>query len=356
MALEVDIEGCLGAFSLDVRFAGEQGVTALFGHSGAGKSSVINMIAGLARPRRGRIAIDGRVLFDSTAGIDLPARKRRIGYVFQDSRLFPHLKVRANLAYGRRFTPPDQRHADFGHIVELLGIGHLLDRRPPTLSGGERQRVAIGRALLTSPRLLLMDEPLASLDAARKAEILPWIERLRDELALPIVYVSHQFAEVVRLADQLVVLADGRVTAAGKLGEVAVQPALAEVIGAARVGTVLEARIVRHEDVGLTLLDSAAGRLHVPQIDLPEGAGLRVRLLASDVAIATRPPDGLSIQNSLPARITAIDEETASSCLLHLQAADAELLARVTCKAVQDLDLVPGRDVHALVKSVAVMR
>ncbi len=213
--LSVDVKKQLGDFSLRAAFDAAGGATALFGASGAGKTSIINMIAGLTRPDRGRIVLDGEVLFDEAARIDVPAWRRRIACVFQEGRLFPHLSVRHNLAYGRwmsgRAADPDA----FGHVVAMLDIGHLLDRRPGKLSGGERQRVAVGRALLMRPRLLLLDEPLASLDAARKGEILPYLERLRDEAQVPMIYVSHEVAEVRRLATRVVMMDKGCVTAAG---------------------------------------------------------------------------------------------------------------------------------------------
>src|ERR1019366_10735702 len=213
--LVVEVEKQLGEFSLNALFAGESGATALFGPSGAGKTSIINMIAGLLRPDRGRIVLDGEVLFDDAAHINVPAWRRRIGYVFQEGRLFPHLSVKHNLDYGRWMGGHAADPAAVSHAVELLDIGHLLDRRPGKLSGGERQRVAVGRALLMRPRLLLLDEPLASLDEARKQDILPYLERLRDEAKVPMIYVSHDAAEVRRIASRVVRLDGGRVVATG---------------------------------------------------------------------------------------------------------------------------------------------
>jgi molybdate transport system ATP-binding protein len=213
--LNVDVEKTLGEFSISAKFESESGATVLFGPSGAGKTSVINMIAGLLKPDRGRIALDGEALFDSTARIDIPASRRRIGYVFQEGRLFPHLSVKHNLDYGRWMGGYAADPAAFAHAVDLLDIGPLLARRPGKLSGGERQRVAVGRALLMRPRLLLLDEPLASLDAARKADILPYFERLRDEANVPMIYVSHDAAEVRRIASRVVRLDGGKVTAKG---------------------------------------------------------------------------------------------------------------------------------------------
>lgn len=220
MTIEIDIAHEVGTFALRVDLKVANGLVGIFGRSGAGKTTLINIVAGLIRPRHGRMIIDGAVLLDSARGICLPPHKRRIGYVFQDGRLFPHLTVRQNLAYGQRFQPkqsdPEQRgHASLARVIALLGLEKLSDRRPDTLSGGEKQRVAIGRALLSSPRLLLMDEPLASLDNTRKLEILPFIERLRDENDLPILYVSHAVDEVERLAKTVIVLADGAVVACG---------------------------------------------------------------------------------------------------------------------------------------------
>ncbi len=212
MSFDIDITANRGAFEIAATFRADPGITVLFGPSGAGKTSILDLIAGILTPARGRIAVDGQVLFDSAARVNLAPERRRVGYIFQDARLFPHLSVRANLVYGYNLTPPEKRYAALDHIVELLGIAPLLKRAPLSLSGGEQQRVAIGRAILASPRLLLMDEPLASLDEARKAEILPYIERLRDELKIPILYVTHLASEVERLADVVVEIAAGRVT------------------------------------------------------------------------------------------------------------------------------------------------
>lgn len=213
--LTVDVQKRLGEFSLATKFETEHGVTALFGPSGSGKTSIVNMIAGLLKPDRGRIAIDGNVMFDSGAGVNVPPHKRGIGYVFQEGRLFPHMTARANLDYGRWMSGITRDHSAFDRIVDLLGIAHILDRRPRALSGGERQRVAIGRALLMQPRLLLLDEPLASLDTARKTEIFPYLERLRDEAHVPMIYVSHSAAEIRRIANMIVRLEEGHVDGIG---------------------------------------------------------------------------------------------------------------------------------------------
>lgn len=228
MSLEIALRHRLGAFSLDLAFLSEAGVIALFGPSGSGKTSVVNAIAGLLRPDSGRVVVDGATVLDTKAGVFVPPHRRRVGLVFQDARLFPHLTVRQNLVFGRWFTPRAERRGDLDHVVALLGIGHLLKRRPAGLSGGERQRVAIGRALLASPRLLVLDEPLASLDEARKQEILPYLERLRDEARVPIVYVSHSREEVARLAGEVVLLEEGRIVGRGAPGEVLARPSAGE--------------------------------------------------------------------------------------------------------------------------------
>ncbi len=288
--LEVDIEHRVGAFALDIHFASGRGLTALFGRSGAGKTSVVNVIAGLIRPQRGRIAVDGAVLLDTERGIFTPAHRRRIGYVFQEGRLFPHLTVRQNLLFGRWFAPRGEMAVGIDDVVDLLGIGPLLTRRPGRLSGGEKQRVAIGRALLANPRLLLMDEPLASLDAARKDEILPYLERLRDGAMVPIVYVSHAAAEVARLATTIVLMAEGSVRAVGPVAEMMGRAGLYPLAGGFEAGAVLAVTVAAHDTRwGLTELVGGFGRLTVPRLDLPVGTPLRVRIRARDVILALDP-------------------------------------------------------------------
>ena len=260
MTIACDIEHRLGNFQLDVHFKAGGGLIALFGRSGAGKSTIVNVIAGLIRPDQGRIEIDGVTLLDTGQGIFVPRHKRRVGYVFQEGRLFPHLTVRQNLLYGQWFAGQGEGHAELDRVVDLLGIAPLLDRRPARLSGGEKQRVAIGRALLASPRLLLMDEPLASLDQERKAEILPYIERLRDQSKVPIVYVSHSITEVVRLASTLVLLSEGSVAAVGPTVEIMQRLDLFPLTGRAEAGAVIEATVERHDErFGLTELTVARG-------------------------------------------------------------------------------------------------
>jgi molybdate transport system ATP-binding protein len=355
--LEVDIEHRLGAFELDIHFCSGRGLTALFGRSGAGKTSVVNAIAGLVRPERGRIVVDGAVLVDTERGIMAPAHRRRVGYVFQESRLFPHLTVRQNLLFGRWFARGFAPAAPLDDVVDLLGIGALLDRRPGQLSGGEKQRVAIGRALLAGPRLLLMDEPLASLDARRKDEILPYIERLRDQTSVPIVYVSHAVAEVTRLASTIVLISDGRVRAVGPLQEVMGRAELYPMAGRFEAGAVLAVRVAAHDARwGLTELAGAFGKLTVSRLPAAVGAALRVRIRARDVILAATPPTGISALNVLAGRVEAVVPIEEAALEVQLRLGDERLLARVTRRSGATLGLVPGREVFAVIKTVAIDR
>src|SRR6516165_718714 len=270
--IDVDIEQRLGSFELAVAFVAEAPIVGLFGRSGAGKSSVVNAIAGITKPNRGVIRINNVTLFDAEKGIDVAPEKRRVGYVFQDSLLFPHLDVESNLLYGQRLRHANERVIDEARVVDLLGLGSLLRRKPTTLSGGEKQRVAIGRALLAQPRILLMDEPLAALDVPRKIEILDYVERLRDELSIPIIYVSHSVAEITRLADMVVVLSEGKCLAVGDVDEVMGRPELRPATGRYEAGALIDARVEAH-DAGqqLTRLAFDGGELTVPQLDAAVG-------------------------------------------------------------------------------------
>lgn len=355
--IEVAVRHRLGAFELDARFESTGRLTALFGRSGSGKTSLVDIIAGLIVPAQGRVVVDGQVLVDTQAGVFVPKHRRRIGYVFQDARLFPHLSVRQNLLFGRWFSPRDAASgSELAGVLDLLGIGHLLERRPGALSGGEKQRVAIGRALLSKPRLLLMDEPLASLDEARKAEILPYIERLRDEIGVPIVYVSHSVAEVVRLATTLVTVDQGRVTACGPTGEVMSRLDVAGLSGAVEAGSIIEARVAGHEEgYDLTRLETRAGTLQVARSAVPPGGRVRVRILASDVLISLGQPIGVSALNILPGRVVEIGARGRSGAVeLLIDCGGETLLARLTVKSVDALGLAAGSPVHAVIKSVSI--
>ena len=354
--LEVAATRRIGDFGLDVRFSvAAGGITALFGRSGAGKTSTVNLIAGLARPDSGRIALDDLVLFDSESGIDLQPERRRIGYVFQEGRLFPHMTVSGNLAYGTKRIASRERRIPFDHVVALLGLEALLHRHPENLSGGEKQRVAIGRALLSSPRLLLMDEPLASLDAPRKAEILPFIERLRDELKIPIVYVSHVMEEIVRLADTMVLLSEGQVAAVGPLDDVMSRLDLRPLTGRYEAGAVIPVTVAGHDDAfGLTHLAFAGGQLHVPRLDLDAGQRLRVRIRARDVALAIEKPAHISILNVFPGTVAEIASDGGlADVVVNI---GAKVWARITARSLHELGLRPGSKVFALVKAVAIDR
>ncbi|MGE0747461.1 MAG: molybdenum ABC transporter ATP-binding protein [Rhodospirillales bacterium] len=354
MTLSVDIVHRQGQFALNARFETGPGLTVLFGRSGAGKTTLINVIGGLIRPDRGRVAVDGAVLVDTAHGVLVPAHRRRIGYIFQEGRLFPHLTVRQNLAYGRWFAPRASRYARFDHTVELLGIGDLLDRRTHSLSGGEKQRVAIGRALLASPRILLMDEPLAALDALRKDEIMPYIERLRDEMRLPIIYVSHSIPEVARLATTVVLLNEGTVAAVGPVGEVMARADLFPMTGRYEAGAVLDTTVAGHDhEFGLSSLSFGGHRLSVPLVQAPIGAPVRIRVRARDVILALRAPEGLSAQNALPATVRAVPAVTTPIVDVALDVGGRQLVARVTRKSVVSLGLTPGKAVFVLIKSIA---
>jgi molybdate transport system ATP-binding protein len=357
MTLDIDIQHQLGGFHLDARFATGGGLVALFGRSGAGKTSIINIIAGLIRPDRGSVGIDGVALVDTERGVFVPRHRRRIGYVFQEGRLFPHLTVRQNLLYGRWFAPRGERGDSLERVVDLLGMAGLLERRPGRLSGGEKQRVAIGRALLAEPRLLLMDEPLASLDEARKAEILPYIERLRDTSKVPIVYVSHSVAEVARLASTVVLLSQGKVAAAGPTGDIMQRLNLFPLTGRAEAGAIVEATVERHEEAfALTELRSRAGLWKLPRLDAPVGARLRLRVRARDVMLAKSAPTDLSALNVLPGVVAGIGAHDGPIVEIRLDCNGEALLARLTRYSVERLGLAPGARVFALIKSVALDR
>ncbi|NEJ01865.1 molybdenum ABC transporter ATP-binding protein [Rhizobium ruizarguesonis] len=352
MTLIVEAKQRLGAFSLDAAFTSERGVTALFGRSGSGKTSMIRIIAGLAHPDEGRVVLDGEVLTETETGIFVPKHRRRFGYVFQEARLFPHLSIRANLSYGRWFAARPEHGESFDRIVDLLGIETLLERSPSKLSGGEKQRVAIGRALLSSPSLLLMDEPLAALDDARKAEILPYLQRLRDETDIPIVYVSHSIAEVARLANQVVIMRDGKVEATGPAIDILSRPSTASdrrEAGAVLEGTV-ESFDARHR---LSTVALKSCRLHIPGAALAPGKSVRIRIPSRDVMLATARPEGLSALNILEARIVGMSSTEDGTVEIRLDCGGDIILSRITTLSCERLDLRPGRAVFAVIKTVA---
>jgi molybdate transport system ATP-binding protein len=351
-------------FVLDVEFAAPAtGVTGVFGPSASGKTTLLRCVAGLERAPGGLVEVAGEVWQDEARGRFLPSHRRRVGFVFQEPGLFPHLSVRRNLEYGWRRTAAGERRVGMDEAVEWLGLAPLLARAPGALSGGERQRVAVARALLTSPRLLLMDEPLAALDATAREEILPYLERLHASLAIPVLYVSHSAAELLRLADHLLLLGGGRLRAAGPVAEVSTRLDLLPWGPEAELGVVVEARVAGHDDnFDLTYLDFAGGRLSLPRhAAAVPGSRQRVRVLARDVSLALEKPERTSVLNIFPARIVEIGEigeiggSHAPQPLVKLDAGGAVLLAQITRKSLATLELRPGLPVYAVVKGVALL-
>jgi molybdate transport system ATP-binding protein len=353
-SLRLDIRLDRGSFRLDARLeVPAAGVIGILGPSGSGKTTLIGAIAGILAPREGVIAIGKEVLFDSGRGVNVPVERRGCGVVFQDATLFPHLRVEQNLRYGLSRRRGRMITQDFEHVAQMLGISHLLTRRPATLSGGERQRVAIGRALLSQPRLLLLDEPLSAVDRDRKGEILPFLERLRDEARLPILYVSHALDEVLRLAGQVALIEAGHCIAAGPTAAILSRHLL---LGEQRI-SVLDGRVLSHETaVGLTLVETSVGTFRLPMTEAPIGGTLRLVIDARDVALAMTELTGLSIRNRFRAIIASIEPVDPSQALIGLEAAGGGVSALLTRDAVADLRLEPGAEVWCLVKSVAVDR
>lgn len=366
--LKIQIKKQLGELALDTDLElPMQGISALFGRSGAGKTSLVNLIGGLQQPDQGRIAVGERVLFDSEQGLNLSPEKRKIGYVFQDARLFPHYRVRGNLNYGNRNKNTQQ----FDAIIKLLGIEHLLERFPSALSGGEKQRVAIGRALLSNPALLLMDEPLASLDGPRKSELLPYLERLSNEVQLPILYVSHNLDEILRLADQLILLDKGKVVENGPLAEVWSSSAMIPWLPEQDSSVVLEASLAeQHPDYEMSRIALCQQTGHAPdplssqlaglwtsRIDAPIGCRIRIRIHARDVSLVREMPKQSSIRNILPVTIREITSKTnANNCLVTLQAGSAMVRSNITRWAADDLNLQIGDSLFAQIKGMSVSR
>ena len=356
-AIAVRVRLARAAFLLDVDLAlPPRGITALFGPSGSGKTTLLRCVAGLEPAEQARVVVAGETWQDSTAGVVLPTWRRPLGYVFQEASLFDHLDVRGNLAFARKRARGAGHGLEPDALLALLGITHLVDRRPHQLSGGERQRVAIARALATQPRLLLLDEPLAALDFARRQEILPWLERLRDELRIPMLYVTHAGDEVARLADHLVLLDQGRVRAAGPLAETLVRVDLPAVPGE-EAGALLHAVIVqRDERWQLAQVRFDGGTLWIQDPGYALGHAVRVRVLARDVSLALAPPERSSIQNVLACTVRAVAPGAhASQALVQLACGGSLLLARITARAVDGLGLAEGSAVWAQVKSAALV-
>ncbi|HEY5338643.1 MAG TPA: molybdenum ABC transporter ATP-binding protein [Rhizomicrobium sp.] len=356
MSISVQLRQDFGGFILDAQFAIDRpGITALFGPSGSGKTSIVNAIAGLLRPQQGRIVIGDDVVLDTKSNLFTPPRARHVGYVFQDARLFPHMSVETNLRFGWRRRAVRADEAEFARVVSLLGLESLLARRPLKLSGGEKSRVALGRALLSAPRLLLLDEPLAALDSARKSEIYPYLERLRDEAKLPMLYVSHSLDEVARLADDIIVLKDGRAIAHDPVFDMLADLQFSELTGAPSHGAVIDTHITEHRvEDGLSALVFDGGVLLVPLLNRPIGNRLRVRIRAEDVMLAAEEPRAISANNVLLCSVTAIRETGTTHVDVQLLCGKAKFLARITRASAKRLALASAMPIFAITKSVIV--
>ena len=345
-AFKVDYPG----FKLDIDLQlPASGITVVFGPSGSGKTTLLRCLAGLEKS--GKMELAGQVLQDEN--ISIPVNLRAIGMVFQESRLFPHLKVRENLLYGYKRTPLNSRRLHLEDIGRVLSLKKLQERSIDKLSGGEKQRVALGRALLTSPKLLLMDEPLTALDAQRKTEIIPFIRKVEKELSIPIIYVTHSMSEVLQLVDTMVILKDGKVVKYGPVGEVFSDIQLRESIGDEHSGAVLDTKVLEHDtDYGITRLDFMGQELSVPIQDISPGQVLRVHIHSKDVSLATQPPEGLtSVLNILKTKVKKIVENIGYSVDIELDAG-RPLLATITRKSLSNLNLRPGQSVYAYIKAI----
>lgn len=360
--IRVDVRFRRGAFSLNVAYTADAHVTGVFGPSGAGKSTLIHLIAGLSRPDRGVITVNGETLFDDAKRIDIPAHHRRIGVVFQEHRLFPHLSVKGNLLYGRPKHRTGGRgrgrgDGEFRRIVELLELDGLLRRRVMEISGGERQRIALGRALISEPRLLLLDEPLTSLDQRLKQQIIPYLQRVRDVLGVPMLHVSHDLTELLQLTDQLLILSRGEMVGSGRYGDLVHDERVVEVVHDRGMRTMLPARVVRHvPDEGTTMLqlgdeDDPSRHLVVPRCASAVGESVMVSVQPWDIALATRPMEQVSIQNQIRGTVTR--------CTLHERRAIVEvdigapLIVEVSRRSAKSLELIRGRPIICLIKSHA---
>lgn len=356
MSFEIALSHRIGGLDLDIALSGGAGVTALFGPSGCGKTTVVRCAAGLLTPDAGRIAVHGVPLFDRAARVNVPAHKRRMGTVFQDGRLFPHMTVLQNLRFPARFHPRAGAGADEDSLIALLGLEAVLHRHPATLSGGETQRVALARALLSDPQMLLMDEPLAALDGPRKDDILPYLDRLKSHAGLPILYVTHSVEELARLADQVAVMQNGKILLSGPVTDVLSDPAAMPFLGIREAGAVLSATVAAHEDDGLTRLMTSGGPLLLPGVRAEVGEVLRLRIRAQDVILSLREPVGLSARNILRCTITGLESGRGPGVAVVLRFGDQRLLARITDRARLELGLEPGAEVYAILKSTSVSR
>jgi molybdate transport system ATP-binding protein len=352
--LEIDAEQKLGSTTVAIQFAAPaDGVLALFGPSGAGKTTTLNWLSGLLRPDRGVIRLNGETFFDSAKRINLPPERRRVAYMFQDLRLFPHLDVRRNVRYGFRRAPAEERRISEDTVIDLLEIRALWQRRIADLSGGEKQRVALARALLSAPRLLLLDEPLTALDQRRKSEILPFLERIRTSLAIPTILVSHNVDEVVRLANRVAVVADGRIRKVGTIFDVFADLGLGDVLDAASAGAAIAATVgIENDGTGLSVLDFAGGQFRVPAVARSKGTAINLRVRARDVSLALNRIEGVSNHNQFQGRVTevAAAEGPYADVLVDI---GVPIWARITRHSLRDLNISAGRRVWCLVKAVS---
>tara|TARA_B100000029_G_scaffold369710_3_gene363574 strand:- start:2820 stop:3905 length:1086 start_codon:yes stop_codon:yes gene_type:complete len=357
--LEVNIAGEIGTLQMRANFSSQSGhITALLGRSGSGKSTIINMIAGLLTPQTGLIKIDQETFFDSSHRINLPPEKRRVGYVFQDNRLFPHMSVQRNLFYGKKLANKKSRQLEESEIIDLLDLQALLERRPYNLSGGEQKRVALGRALLSSPSILLMDEPMAGLDLQRKLDILPFIEKINRHFNLPIIYVSHDLDEVIRLADEAGLVIKGAINGLKPVEHLTDHAQFHEIVSRENLVTILQGEAIGTQGKsGLNEVKTPAGLFLLPRSDLPKGTKLRLRLNATDISIATEKPRNLSILNVIPGSIASIQEVEQATVSIAIQTATSSIIhAQITKHACESLSLKEGKSIFALVKSVAIDR
>ena len=355
--LRVSVEGFAGTgFPVKADFETGPGITGLFGHSGAGKTTILKMMAGMLRPVSGQIEVNGQIYFDSRENIDLPPSKRRTGFVFQDARLFPHMSVRRNLSFAG-WAGKRKSARSFDEIVDLLGLRDVLDRSPDTLSGGERQRVAIGRALLSDPAILLMDEPLSSLDYSRRMEILPYLETLRQETLIPIIYVSHEIDEVARLTDTLVVMSGGDVIACGATTDLFARLDLGPALGRQKAGAVIYGKTGDTDrEFGLTLVDVGGQMIEVAGANFRSGQSVRLHIRARDVSIAVARPKDLSIRNHIRCTVEDIQTDETAFAEVSLRISDQVIRSRITRKSATELGITAGLEVYALLKSVSVER
>lgn len=358
MSVEINLRHPLADFTLDVQFSIESNsVTALFGPSGAGKSTIINFIAGLQRPAEGKISINGKVVENSATGISVSPRHRHIGYVFQQPRLFPHLTVEKNLLFGWRRAQNRVNEDEVKKLISLLGIEPLISRKPHALSGGEKQRVALGRAILSNPEMLLLDEPLAALDHKRRDDILPYIERLRNEQRIPILYVSHSIDEVTRIADQIHIINHGKLVASGSIADIFSRIDLYPITGRFEAGAIIDGEIVNHlSDLSLSQVAFGNQMLTVPEIDGKVGDAIRVRVRSRDIIISRVQPTEISANNVLQGKILDIKTDGGPYADLQLQCGQTKLIARITRHSSERLELVVGMLVFAVIKSVTIDR